>query len=342
MSQRDSATASLSSLRRMTGGVLLAGGIAVVAWLIGLVVPVLGAPLLAILIGMGLSLVIADKPSLKSGIDFTSKKVLQTAIVLLGFGLNLGLILQIGRHSLFAIIGAITAGLLMAFLMQKVLKLPGKMSTLIGVGSAICGGSAIAATAPVIEADDDEVASAISIVVFFNVIALFVFPLIGQWLGMGSEQFGIFAGAAINDTSSVTAAASIWDNTNQLGTATLETAVTVKLIRTLAIIPITLFLAYRAAQTKSDVNNRFNGKKAFPQFILWFILASLIATFIPIPPALISWLRTASRFLIVMAMAAIGLKTNPIKLIKNSTKPLLLGLTCSLAIIATTLTMLSL
>jgi len=322
-------------------GILLACGIAIIAWLIGQAIPVLGAPLLAIVIGMALSSVIANKSTFKSGIDFTSKKLLQAAIVLLGFGLNLSLILAIGRESLLAILGAIAAGLLTAFLAQKLLKLPGKISTLVGVGSAICGGSAIAATAPVIEADDDEVASAISIVVFFNVIALFVFPLIGQWLAMGPEQFGIFAGSAINDTSSVTAAAAIWDNANQLGTSTLETAVTVKLIRTLAIIPITLFLAYHTSKTNRVAGNRFSRKKAFPQFILWFIVASLIATLIPLPPVLINWLRLASRFLIVMAMAAIGLKTNPVNLIKNSTKPLLLGLICSVSIIATTLAILS-
>ena len=323
-------------------GTIISLAIAVLAWFMGQVIPVLGAPLSAILIGMALSLVIADKPILKPGIDFTSKKLLQAAIVLLGFGLNLALILEIGRESLLAIVVAITAGLLMAFLMQKALKLPGRISTLIGVGSAICGGSAIAATAPVIEADDDEVASAISIVVFFNVIALFVFPIIGQMLNMTADQFGIFAGAAINDTSSVTAAASIWDNANQLGTTTLETAVTVKLIRTLAIIPITLFLAYRTAKTNANTSNKFNAKKAFPQFIVWFIVASLVATFIPIPPAVTNLLRNASRFLIVTAMAAIGLKTNPVKLIKNSAKPLAMGLACSLAIIATTLAILAL
>lgn len=156
---------------------------------------------------------------------------------------------------------------------------------------------------------------------------------------MPAEQFGIFAGAAINDTSSVTAAASIWDNANNLGTTTLETAVTVKLIRTLAIIPITLFLSAYTNWKTGDVENNF--KLKLPSFILWFLVATIIATFIPIPPVIINWLRIASRFLIVMALAAIGLKTNPLKLIKNSTKPLLMGLTCSLAIIITTLAILT-
>ena len=117
---------------------------------------------------------------------------------------------------------------------------------MIGVGSSICGGSAIAATAPVIDADDEEVAQAISVIFFFNVLAAIIFPHLGNLLGFAQntgEVFGIFAGTAVNDTSSVTAAASTWDNMFDLGTATLDKAVTVKLTRTLAIIPITLVLA---------------------------------------------------------------------------------------------------
>jgi uncharacterized integral membrane protein (TIGR00698 family) len=315
-------------------GLLLALVIAGASWLIGQVVPVVGAPLLAILIGMALSGLVADRLSLKSGIDFASKKLLQYAIILLGLGLNLSLILRIGRESLLVITGSIVAGLLAAFLLQKLLKLPRKIATLIGVGSAICGGSAIAATAPAIEAEDDDVATAISVVVFFNVLAVFVFPLLGQWLGMSTDSFGIFAGAAINDTSSVTAAATIWDNTHGLGTATLETAVTVKLIRTLAIIPVVVILSAWVNVKSGDFSHQ---TIRVPQFILWFLVASIVATVVPLSAALIEWTRLVSRFLIVMAMAAIGLKTNPIKLIKTSGRPLFLGFVCSLSIIAVSL-----
>jgi len=303
--------------------------------------PLLGAPLVAILLGMLLALILGKSPEIKPGVDFAAKKILQYAIILLGFGLNLSLLLQTGRHSLLVILGTITAGLLTAFLLQKIIKLPGKISTLIGVGSAICGGSAIAATAPVIEAEEDEVASAISVVVFFNVLAVFIFPLLGNLFSMTPEQFGIFAGSAINDTSSVTAAASIWDTANNLGMQTLDTAVTVKLIRTLAIIPITLYLSYRSSRPAvldSATSRRMTG---IPTFILWFLAAAIIATLVPIPAVLINLLRAASRFMIVMAMTAIGLKTNIIKLVKTSDKPLLLGLSCSLAIIATSLLLLS-
>lgn len=144
------------------------------------------------------------------------------------------------------ILATISTSLIIAYVLHRIMHVPGKISTLVGVGSSICGGSAIAATAPVIDADDEEVAQAISVIFFFNMLAALFFPALGALLGFSTtsgEAFGIFAGTAVNDTSSVTAAASTWDSLYQLGTQTLDKAVTVKLTRTLAIIPITLVLA---------------------------------------------------------------------------------------------------
>ena len=138
--------------------------------------------------------------------------------------------------------------------------IPGKISTLVGVGSSICGGSAVAATAPVIDADDEEVAQAISVIFFFNVLAALIFPTLGKLVGFDTgsgEAFGIFAGTAVNDTSSVTACASTWDSMWNLGSATLDTAVTVKLTRTLAIIPITVVLAF--VRTRKEKQNAKEG-----------------------------------------------------------------------------------
>ena len=187
-----------------------------------------------------------EKGTAESGIKWTSKIILQTAVVLLGFGMNLGVILQTGKQSLPIIVSTISTSLIIAWLLRKVLNVPSNTSILVGVGSSICGGSAIAATAPVIDADDTEVAQAISVIFFFNVIAAVLFPVLGNALGFDTTSgnaFGVFAGTAINDTSSVTAAASTWDSMWNLGSETLNTAVTVKLTRTLAIIPITLVLS---------------------------------------------------------------------------------------------------
>ena len=261
-------------------GILICLVIAVPAWLLGQRFEVVGGPVFAILIGMVIALFWKDQKSAKSGITYTSKKVLQLAVVLLGFGMNLSSVLQVGGQSLPIIVSTIATSLIVAFALYKALHMDSNISTLIGVGSSICGGSAIAATAPVIGADDEEIAQAISVIFLFNVIAALTFPTLGGMLGMTDHGFGLFAGTAVNDTSSVTAAASAWDGIH--GSNTLEIATIVKLTRTLAIIPITLVLAlwrtHKAKTEQSQGGKAFSLKRAFPMFILYFVLASIITT----------------------------------------------------------------
>ena len=164
-------------------GILLCLAIAVPSWLIVMFVPaleVIGAPVIAIIAGMILSLIIKKKDAFTYGIAFTSKKILQYAVILLGFGLNLATIGKVGLTSLPIIISTIATSLIVAFAMYKLLKVPSKTATLIGVGSSICGGSAIAATAPVIDADDEKIAQSISVIFLFNVIAALIFPTLGN------------------------------------------------------------------------------------------------------------------------------------------------------------------
>ena len=229
--------------------------------------------------------------------------------------------------------------------LHKLLHIPGKISTLVGVGSSICGGSAVAATASVIDADDEEVAQAISVIFFFNMLAAIFFPALGALLGFSTtngEAFGIFAGTAINDTSSVTAAASTWDSLYGLGSQTLDKAVTVKLTRTLAIIPITLVLAFvRTKRAKTD-GTKVNFKKIFPMFILYFLLASVITTICVsagVSASVFAPLKTLSKFLIVMAMCAVGLNTNIVKLVRTGGKPLIMGFCCWVGIAGMSLLM---
>lgn len=304
---------------------------------------VIGAPVFSILIGMLITLILpkfASSERTKDGIKFTSKKILQWAVVILGFSLNLGTIANVGSKSLPVIISTISVSLLTAFVMMKALKVDPKVSTLIGVGSSICGGSAIAATAPVIDADDEEVAQSISVIFLFNVLAALIFPAFGHAVGLGSEGFAIFAGTAVNDTSSVTACASTGESI--YGTeGILSAAVTVKLTRTLAIIPITLTLALlrtKKAGADGEKSGSFSFAKIFPWFILYFIAASIVTTVVGLMPAsgftelysssfvpIMKWL---AKFFIAMAMCAIGLNTNIVKLIKNGGKPILMGLVC--------------
>lgn len=318
-------------------GILLSLAIAIPSWFLGKQFPIVGAPVIAILIGMVITMIWTDKSAMDAGIGFVSKKILNWAVVLLGFGMNLNVVFKTGLQSLPIILCTIATSLVIAYVLHRLLKTSGKISTLVGVGSSICGGSAIAATAPVIDADDEEVAQAISIIFFFNIIAAVLFPPLGQALGFSTtsgNEFGLFAGTAINDTSSVTAAASSWDSRFGLGSETLDRAVTVKLTRTLAIIPITLILAFlrtRKAKKLNEDGGSVNMKKIFPFFILFFIGTAIITTIctnIGIPASNFTTLKELSKFIITFAMAAIGLKSNIIKLVKTGGKPIIIGASC--------------
>ena len=315
---------------------------------------IIGAPVLSILMGMLITMLkptLAESDALKMGIKFTSKKILQWAVIILGFSMNLGTIAKMGGQSLPVIISTISTSLIVAFVMMKVLKMDGKVSCLIGVGSSICGGSAIAATAPVIDADDEEVAQAISVIFLFNVIAALIFPSLGYAIGFGTEGFAIFAGTAVNDTSSVTAVASTAEGLYGVE-GILSSAVTVKLVRTLAIIPITLALAlYRTYQLKKDgmMGGEFSLKKIFPWFILFFIAAAIITTVVGIMSenaftafytgTFVKAMKWLAKFFIAMAMCAIGLNTNLVNLVKKGGKPILMGFCCWSAITAVSIGM---
>ena len=377
----------MKNIKAMIPGISLCLVIAIPSWLlVRFIQPleVIGAPVIAIIAGMILTLFLKNKEAFAGGIAFCSKKVLQYAVVLLGFGLNLATVGKVGMTSLPIILSTITISLVTAFVMYKLLKVPSKTATLIGVGSSICGGSAIAATAPVIDADDEEIAQSISVIFLFNVIAALIFPTLGGLLGMSDAGFSLFAGTAVNDTSSVTAAASTWDSIHKTGGIVLENATIVKLTRTLAIIPITLVLTFykmkkSSASTrnssrqvdniKSSSPDRFQAnsnkvrnssastgnsqtkvslKKIFPMFILYFVLASVITTLVSsffsgealeFANNTFGFLKQLSKFFIVMAMAAIGLNTNIVKLVKTGGKPILLGFTCWVAITAVSIAM---
>lgn len=335
-------------MRKNYTGILVCFGIAVPAWLLGKVFPIIGGPVLSILFGMLIALFWSDKGKAAAGIKWTSKIILQTAVVLLGFGLNLGVIFETGKQSLPIIVCTIGISLLLAWALHKALRVPSDTAILVGVGSSICGGSAIAATAPVIGADDNEVAQSISVIFFFNVLAAIFFPMLGSAIGFDTsagDAFGIFAGTAINDTSSVTAAASTWDSMWNLGSETLHKAVTVKLTRTLAIIPITLVLAIVRAKKSAKDSGKAEGfslKRAFPMFILYFVIASVITTVCiqaGMDADVFAPLKDLSKFFIIMAMAAIGLNSNVVQLVKSGGRPLLLGGCCWIGITAVSLVM---
>jgi uncharacterized integral membrane protein (TIGR00698 family) len=312
-------------------GIALAALIAIPAWLLGKAVPVIGSPVLGILFGMLLAF--CKRPALFSdGISYTSKKLLQYSIILLGFDMNLFNVFKVGKQTLVLMAFTLTAAFVTAFVVGKLLRLDGNTKTLIGVGSAICGGSAIAAAAPVIHADEEEVAHSISTIFLFNVIAAFLFPFLGHVLGMSDQSFGLWAGTAVNDTSSVVAAGYSFSN------AAGNLAVIVKLTRTLMIVPVTLVLAiYTSRKESGNKKGSYSIMKIFPWFVLGFVAASVINTFVSMPAGMSGFLAQAGKFVIVMAMASIGLNTNLVKLVKSGGKPILLGFVCWVVLALTSL-----
>jgi len=304
--------------------------LALPAWMLGKAFPLVGGPIFAIMTGMILSF--PRRPAaLEAGIGFSGRKILQYSIIFLGFSLDLGLVLKTGIESLAVMIFTLTAAFLAAWLVGALLGLKQNLKILIGVGTAICGGSAIAATAPVIGADEEDVAYSISTIFIFNIIAVFIFPALGHLMGMSQADFGLWAGTSINDTSSVVAAAFAY------GDEAGRYATVVKLTRTLMIIPVTLTLAFIRWRKAALGRESLQLAKIIPWFVLGFLAASLARTLGRMPETLGRNLAEAGKFGICMAMAAIGLKSNPSKLARKGIRPILLGLACWASVALTSL-----
>ncbi|MBK0422072.1 putative sulfate exporter family transporter [Leucobacter sp. CSA2] len=302
-------------------GVLLCALIAAAAILIGHFVPWAGTALPAILLGVLIAAAWRPGARWTQGITFSSKMLLQIAVVLLGAQLSLGSIAVVGGRTLPVLIASLAVAWLGASLIGRLLRVPRRERTLIGVGTAICGASAIAAISPVIRAKSAEVSYAVATIFTFNVLAIAIFPAIGHALNMPPETFAVFAGTAVNDTSSVVATASIY------APAVLGVAVTVKLVRTLAIIPISVFLAAQEARRETD-GSPLTARRVFsfiPWFLFGFLAIATLNTVIGFPAAVTETLTTGSTLLITVAMAGIGLSTNFGAIRRAGWRPLLLG-----------------
>ncbi|MFC6118892.1 YeiH family protein [Macrococcoides bohemicum] len=298
-------------------GVILCSIIAVIATLLGQLFPIIGGIIFSIILGIIISNAIKLPDKYQPGIKFASKKILQYAIIVMGFTLNLRVVIEMGLSSLPITLTTITAALLTSIWLGKVMNIGENIRTLIGVGTAICGGSAIAAASPIVDAKEDEVAFSLSTIFLFNIIAVFIFPVIGHTIGLSDIGFGHFAGTAINDTSSVVAAGYAYSETAG------DTATIVKLVRALMIIPVCLILVM--IQLKKSEKKAFSIKKVFPWFILYFFLASVVTSIINLPEAIISYIKMLSTFMISIAMAGIGLSVSIRQFRTIGIKPVLLG-----------------
>ncbi|MGB3290334.1 MAG: YeiH family protein [Burkholderiaceae bacterium] len=313
-------------------GLVLAVVVGVCAMVLGRWVPIIGGPVFGILLGIAIRNTVGVGPVFKPGLQFASKQVLQWSIIALGFGLSIQQVAQTGLESLWVTLVTIAVAFGTAALLGKWLGIPARLKTLIGVGTAICGGSAIAAVTPIIKPEDHETAFAISTIFIFNIIAVLAFPLLGHWLSMSDMGFGMWAGTAINDTSSVVAAGYSYS------TAAGDYATIVKLTRATLIIPICLVLAVIVAwREKKQGAAGFSLARIFPWFILWFLVASALRSTGLIPESVNASIHFLAQFLIVVALTAIGLSSDLRRMAVAGFRPIALGLGVWMAVVLSSL-----
>lgn len=306
-------------MRHGLSGIVVSLVLAVIALFVGSYLPLLGSSVLALVLGMLLSNGWGVQDQWQEGLTYVSKRFLQWAIILLGFTFSIQEVSAIGLSSLRLSLVTIGIAFVTAYLVGKRLGLASPLTLLIGFGTAICGGSAIAAASPIIEADDESIALSMSTIFCFNIMAVMVFPALGHALQLSDIDFGLWAGTAVNDTSSVLAAA--YSYSQEAG----DNATIVKLARALMIIPSCLLMAgvkyYRSRQQAVKVSV----SSLFPWFILWFLLASIISSTGLLPTVALVSAKKTSQLLMAMALVGIGSKVSLQSIKQAGFKPLLLG-----------------
>ena len=306
-------------VKKYLPGILLSFGIAAVSIFLGGLLPLIGSSVLAIVFGIVLNNSMKLPAVFQEGLSYSGKKLLQYSIIFLGFSMSIGRVSETGISSLRISLITILIAFLAAYLAGRFFKMNRVLTILIGFGTAICGGSAIAAASPILEADEEEIALSISTIFFFNILAVFIFPFLGHLLQMSDAFFGTWAGTAINDTSSVVAAGYTYSSSAG------DLATIVKLSRALMIVPACLiFAAYRYIQSKQSAQ-KTNLKQIFPWFIAWFVLASLVSSLGFLPAAVIPYTKFISQWLMAMALAAIGAKVSFKQFKQAGAAPLLTG-----------------
>ena len=293
---------------------------------------IIGASVIALLLGMLINSFC--KPTwLAPGLKFTSKKILKLAIILLGASLSVNVILSVGKMSLMVMVFTLLTCFGGGYLVGKALGLNWKLSNLISAGTGICGGSAIAAIAPVIDAEDKDIAYAMSATFLFDMAMIVLFPIMGRWMGLSDMAYGLWAGTAVNDTSSVVAAGYAFSE------GAGDFATMVKLTRTLSIIPTVLVFTFinLRLKKKQSINTtagkKVNIMKLFPWFIVGFIGLAIINSMGYIPANVSACAKDISKFLMVSALAAIGLGTSFKEVRKSGVAPMMHGFIISALVV---------
>lgn len=312
-------------------GLALVTILAILAMGLGGYFPIIGSAVFAIILGMIVANSLVIPADFRPGINYAAKKLLHYSIIALGFTLSFSQVQQLGLSSLPVSVITILAAFLTAKLVGNFLTLSPKLQTLVGFGTAICGGSAIAAASPIIHADEEEIALSISTIFLFNVVAVFLFPFLGHWMQMNDAQFGLWAGTAINDTSSVVAAG--YSYSNQAG----DIATIVKLTRALMIIPACLIFSYLEVRKQKRLKATVEWHRIVPMFILWFLLATILTSVGLFPQQLVPAAKKISNWFMAMALAGIGCQVSFKSFVKAGVKPILTGLAAWFTVSVTSL-----
>lgn len=324
----------MKTIQKYGYGVLLAAALAVASNFISGFVPfgLISGGVFALLIGMAINPLLVKAPQFKAGIQLVSKEVLRLAIILMGLTLSFGQVLQVGKYSLVVMVFTLFAAFGGGYLLGKAFGMNWKLSSLISAGTGICGGSAIAAIAPTIDAENTDIAYAISATFIFDILMVILFPIAGRYFGMTDIGFGLWTGTAVNDTSSVMAAGYAFSD------AAGAYAMIVKLTRTLSIVPAVLIFSYINARQnqkngKTENQAKVNIGKIFPFFILLFLVMVGVKSTGVVPLVVSDWVATASKFFMVMALGAIGLKTNFKQMARSGVKPMIHGFIISALVV---------
>ena len=319
-------------------GLLICFSVAAASVLLERLIPgeLLGASIIALFMGTIINSFFHPKwiqPALK----FTSKKILKAAIILLGASLSVNTILSVGKMTFFVMIFTFAMCFGGGYFVRKLFGLNWKLSNLISAGTGICGGSAVAAIAPVIDADDKDIAFALSSTFLFDMVMIALYPLMGKALGMSDIAYGIWAGTSVNDTASVVASGYAFSE------AAGDFATMVKLTRTIAIIPTVLVFAWIGVRMKKKElqvigdGQKVDMMKIIPWFICGFLALAIVNSIGLIPVGMSGMMKRASKFLMVTALAAIGLNTSLADFKKAGLKPMFYGITIDTLVTLTAL-----
>lgn len=291
---------------------------------------IIGSSVLALVLGMLLHPVLEKIPQVSLGVKFVSSKILKLGIILMGISLSFSQVLMVGKYALLLMAITLTTAFGGGYILGRIFQVNWKLSSLLSASTAICGGTAVATLGPAIEADDRDIAYAISATFLFDLLTVIAFPWLGRMLGLSDTSYGLWVGTAVNDTSSVVAAG--YGFSEIAGSF----AVIVKLTRTLFIVPVVLAFSYIHAKTKgrsAQTSQKVRISSIFPWFILMFLGMVAVKSTGCVPANIVAGLSFLSKLFMVMALSAIGLKTSLQEVKGVGWKPMLLGVSIDTSVV---------